>query len=212
MNELLDIQDCLGNHIGQADRKVVHLYGLWHSTCHYWVVRKRNDSIYVLFQKRSEEKDDSPGMLDITAAGHLKSGETIDDGLRELYEELGVNPSFTSVYPLGRRVEVIDVPGFRNSEHQHVFMVVDDRNLSDYRLQKNEVEGLVEIEYDEGLKLLYGEVPSIQCASIRLANDSTTYEETKISLDDFIPRFDGYYKNIFIMAKLLFDGEKHLSI
>ncbi|CAM5275178.1 NUDIX hydrolase OS=Lysinibacillus sphaericus OX=1421 GN=LS41612_02185 PE=4 SV=1 [Lysinibacillus sphaericus] len=46
---------------------------------------------YIYFQIRSGQKKDYPGLLDITAAGHLLAVETVEAGIREVKEELGVN-------------------------------------------------------------------------------------------------------------------------
>ena len=90
MNEILDIYDAKMNHIGTASREEAHKFGYWHQTFHCWIVRREKGKNYVLFQIRDKEKQDAPNKLDITAAGHLKSGETKEDGLRELSEELGI--------------------------------------------------------------------------------------------------------------------------
>ena len=75
MTEKIEIFDSLFNHVGIQDRKIAHKEGLWHQTFHCWIIRKREDKIFVLFQKRSSQKADSPNMLDIPAAGHLKFNE-----------------------------------------------------------------------------------------------------------------------------------------
>lgn len=212
MNETLDIFDCLFNPIGVAERKRVHQEGLWHQTFHCWIIRKRKDNFYVLFQKRSSNKSDSPNMLDIPAAGHLISGEQKEDGLRELKEELGINVNYDTLRYLGIRIEDIDVPGFNNKEFQHVYLLEDDTPMTNYLLQEDEVSGLVEVDLDQGLKLLYGEVESIECNSVFVYNGVIKKELYTLHLDDIIPRIDGYYKKIFIMAKRYFMGDKYLSI
>ena len=212
MAEKIDIFDCLFNPLGIEDRKVAHKQGLWHQTFHCWLIRKRGDDIFVLFQKRSANKDDSPNMLDIPAAGQLMAGEQKEYGLRELQEELGVTVDKSKLRYLGVRIEAIEVPGFNNKEFQHVYLLEDNTELEDYRLEEDEVSGLVEVKLTDGMRLLFGETEEIECDSVFLENGKMVKETYKMKVEDIIPRLDGYYQKIFVMADLYFKGYKHLCI
>lgn len=212
MAEKIEIFDSLFNHVGTNDRKIAHKEGLWHQTFHCWIIRKIEDKIYVLFQKRSANKADSPNMLDIPAAGHLQYNEQKEDGLRELKEELGIEVHPDKLKYLGIRIEVIEVEGFNNKEFQHVYLLENNTPLKDFLLQEEEVSGLVEVELEEGLKLLYGEIDSLICDSVFVEKGVKRFEKYNLRVEDIIPRFDGYYKKVFIMAQRYFSGEKYLSI
>ena len=212
MSEKLEIFDSLFNHIGEGDRRVAHRDGLWHQTFHCWLIRKRGDRYYILFQKRSSKKQDSPNMLDIPAAGHLNFLETKEDGIREIKEELGIDINYDALVYLGIRIEVIEVPGFNNKEFQHVYLLEENTLLDDYKLQEDEVSGLVEVELFEGLRLLYGEVNSITCDSVFIEDGKKIHQRYIMTVEDIIPRIDGYYKKVFIMAYRYFMGDKYLSI
>ncbi len=61
------------------------------STVHIWIWRHTQKGFEVLLQKRSLSKAAKPGMLDISAAGHVDAGESsIDAAVREAKEELGL--------------------------------------------------------------------------------------------------------------------------
>ena len=156
------------------------------------------------FKNVLKRKSDSPNMLDITAAGHLEVGETKEDGIREVKEELGINVPYSNLKYLGIRIEVIDVPYFKNNEFQHVYLLEDNRNLEEYTLQESEVAGLVAIELNEGLKLLDGECSVLQCESVFLENGKKVKKVINVRLEDIIPRLDNYYKKVFIMAERYF--------
>jgi len=89
MQEIIDVCDPNGNYTGQKlPRSEIHKNKLWHRTVHVQIFDfdKRT-----LFQLRSKDKDSFPNKLDISAAGHISSGEKIiTAALRELEEELGL--------------------------------------------------------------------------------------------------------------------------
>jgi len=89
MQEIIDVCDSNGNYTGQKlPRNEIHKNKLWHRTVHIQIFDfdKRT-----LFQLRSKDKDSFPNKLDVSAAGHISSGEKIiTAALRELEEELGL--------------------------------------------------------------------------------------------------------------------------
>ena len=90
--ELIDIVDENGIPIGETiDRTDAHRTGSRHRTTHIWIVRRRNNRVQILLQKRAKYKDSFPGCYDISSAGHIPAGvDFIASGLRELQEETGL--------------------------------------------------------------------------------------------------------------------------
>lgn len=212
MSELIDVFNCFAEKIGVEDRKKVHQTGQWHQTFHCWLTKKVDGKIYVLFQQRSAIKDDSPNTLDITAAGHLLSGETKEDGIRELNEELGIEIDYDKLKYLGIHYEIIDVPGFKNSEFQHVYLLEDNRELKDYKLQEEEVAGLIEVEFNDGVDLFLNKKKEIYCKSAFIENNKIIEKIITVKKEYFIPRLDNYYIKVFIAAERYFEGKDLLSI
>ena len=104
MSELLDIFNDKFELIGQATRDDVHREGYWHQTFHCWIITHHDNNNYVLVQKRAAQKRTEPNKLDISAAGHLLAGETKENGIREVQEELGITASFSKMTDLGVRI------------------------------------------------------------------------------------------------------------
>lgn len=90
MDELFDIFDEQGNHIGTALRSRCHGDpSLIHRTAHVVVIHPESGDI--LLQKRTMTKDIQPGKWDTAVGGHLALGEDFETGAeRELAEELGI--------------------------------------------------------------------------------------------------------------------------
>lgn len=87
--ELLDPLDPLGNPLNMTKpRHRVHQDGDWHRTVQVWLINFHGD---LLLQKRSAQKESFPDLWDISAAGHVKAGQTgIEAALQEAREELGI--------------------------------------------------------------------------------------------------------------------------
>ena len=213
MSEMLDYFDDKMNYIGTANRNEVHQKGYWHQTFHCWIIRKTENEKYVLFQRRGPEKKSFPNTLDITAAGHLAAGEAKEDGLRELNEELGIDAKYSDLAYLGIRMSSARVGDKLNQEFAHVYLLEMNKPLSEYKLQHDEVSGLVQMRIKEGLELFSGEREKVQITGYQAnATGELATVDTEITVDDIIPRIDPYFYKIFIMAERYFEGKKHLSI
>ena len=213
MSEILDIFNEKMELIGTAPRDVVHKEGYWHQTFHCWILTSHDNCNYLLVQKRAEFKKNAPNKLDISAAGHLLSGETKEDGIREVQEELGIYVDFDKMVDLGLRISASGIPGTKcNREFCHVVLLEDNTPLLDHNLQESEVSALVEIPIQEGLKLFAGEVESVKANAMCVENGKKVLKVTSVSQSDFITRIDPYYLKIFIMADLYFKGSKYLAI
>lgn len=123
--EQFEILDEHGNPAGLAARSRVHREGLWHRAANVFLFRSDGR---LLLQRRQSDKDVWPGAWDLSAAEHLKPGETYEEAaLRGLHEELGIEGVL--VEPLGdvaaSRVEVPEA-GVRDYELQQCFRAVYD--------------------------------------------------------------------------------------
>lgn len=87
--ELIDIYDEYMNLIEiWVSKDKAHAEWLWHFCSHIWIYTKDG---HILFQKRAANKKTRPNLLDISAAGHLSTWESILDGaMREIQEELNI--------------------------------------------------------------------------------------------------------------------------
>lgn len=213
MAEILDIFNEKMEMIGSAPRDEVHKEGYWHQTFHCWILTKHNGCNYVLVQKRASSKKTAPDKLDISAAGHLMSGETKADGIREVQEELGISTSFSKMIDLGIRISASGTPGVKcNREFCHVVLLEDNTPLIEHNLQESEVSALVEIPVQDGLRLFADEIKMITANALCIEEGKKVVKKIEIRKSDFIERIDPYYIKIFIMADLYFKGYGYLAI
>lgn len=196
--EFLDIYDDNMNDMGKAERSEVHKKGYWHETFQCWIVKKEEGRNFILFQKRQKDKQTFPGKYDITAAGHLISGEGAEDGIRELTEELGVEASFEDLTHAFIIEQVLKGEDFIDREYCNVFLFECNKDLNDYRLQLEEVSGLVKIELEDIIRLLSGKADSVKAEGILLDEKGKKNNVSlKLTKEDFVPHNNGYYEKLF---------------
>ncbi len=132
-DELLEVYDASGTPTGMAKtRAAIHRDGDWHLAFFCWVVTSDGR---VLLQRRAADKDVWPNRLDASAAGHVRFGEGIAGALREIEEELGVQPpALERLQHIGRfRHESVHPNGIVCREHEDVYVWWSDRALEEYR-------------------------------------------------------------------------------
>lgn len=156
--ELLDERDTDGSVTGWTRaRFLMHRYGDLHGTSHVWIVRPNDRSGFeLLLQKRSEEKDTFPGCYDISSAGHIPAGdEYLESAVRELREELGIEAlpgelAFVGLHEETDHAEFYGKP-FHNHEICRVYVYMKPVEADSLKLQKEEVESVMWLDYDECL-------------------------------------------------------------
>jgi isopentenyldiphosphate isomerase len=194
-------------------KSVAHKYGLWVHSFHCWIVNTSGDgSVYV--QRRSPHKKLFPDTLDITAAGHLKSGELIEDGIREIKEELNLDVDYSELVYTGIKHDTAKLNDIVNRQFSHVYLYKTTQPLKSIQPDGDEVYGLVEIPLSKGLDLFSSKINSVNCDGIEYDAEKSEWNDCNfdVTVSQFIPRVDNYYYKIFIMADLIRKGYRHLSI
>jgi len=158
--EYFDIVDEYGKPTGETvERTLAHAEGIRHRTAHVWVVKKEGGSFYVLLQKRAMIKDSFPGLYDTSSAGHIPAGcEPLESALRELGEELGITAAAGELQRIGsfdiRYEKVFHGRLFRDNEYSDVFVYTKPVEISQLKLQTEELEGAAWFEAGELDRLL----------------------------------------------------------
>ncbi|TWT24904.1 NUDIX domain-containing protein [Planomicrobium sp. CPCC 101110] len=145
-------------------------------------------------QLRSKDKKDFPGLFDITAAGHILSDETIGDGVREIEEELGIAVSFEELISIGVIKDQIHENGFFDNERCHVFLYNAETTIETlYKLQKEEVSGVVTADFQDFYKLCRGLEKKIAVEGFGVAEDGRKTAAGKtITTNDLVPHSPEY--------------------
>jgi isopentenyldiphosphate isomerase len=203
-SELLRIFNEQGNEIGTAPRSEVHKEGHWHETFHCWFTERVAGEDFIYFQKRSSVKKDYPDLLDITAAGHILANEEAMDGLREVKEELGIEIKIEELYSLGIIKDTLKSPELIDNEMCHVYVYNKQVPYDRYKLQREEVSGIIKMSLDSFIKLWFGEVWELEAEGFTLnTNGQKQNLLMKVRKDHFVPHEDSYISSVVTAIKSL---------
>ena len=147
MEEMIDVLDENGVKTGTiATRREVHKKGLWHRAIVVAIINEKNE---ILIQQRSANKDKNPNMWDISAAGHISSGQdSLSAATREINEEVSVNlgynvevKEFRYMYCF-RKQQVISDDYIENQFYDFFILRQNGLNKESIKFQTSEVQDI----------------------------------------------------------------------
>lgn len=225
--ELFDLYHSDGRLAGRVKRRAdVHRDGDWHRSFHCWVTclgpqpfpalesvptpATGAASPLLILQRRGRYKDTWPGRLDASVGGHYRAGETLQDVMREVEEEIGQTARLEDLIPLGHRISVSEPPGAgRDRELQDVFLWRSPFPLAAFRPQPVEVHALEGVAVADLLGLWSGERDAIPVLALGTGDVIAPREVTR---EDFIPTFDRYFYRVAAVVDLALRGYPYLVI
>ncbi|MFJ7755284.1 NUDIX domain-containing protein, partial [Peribacillus muralis] len=157
--------------IGVASRSDVHRLGYWHEVFHCWFIINEHGMDYIYLQLRSENKKDYPNLLDITAAGHLLADESVEDGVREIKEEIGIDLAFEELVQLGVIEYCVVKDNFIDKELANAFLYKSGNALDDFTLQVEEVSGIVKAKFNDFSQLWFYEKDELEINGFQVNKD-----------------------------------------
>lgn len=174
MDELVDILDTEGNFTGDTTMKSdAHLKGLYHPTVHVWCYTKNGK---ILIQQRAKNKATYPKLWDVSVAGHVGAGESLESSaVREVAEEIGLTIHAADLQKIGVfKGEHKHGNRFIDREFHHTFLCELKIPLRQLKKQQGEVDDLALIPITQFAEETWG-----------LAN-----------LKKYVPHGQTYYKAI----------------
>lgn len=175
--------------IGDMTRAEAHEKGYWHETFHCWLTATINRESVLLLQLRSATKKAYASLYDITAAGHLLSHETVEDGLREVEEELGLFLCMEAYESIGTLSNVILSQTMKDREWARCFTAEVTKETA-FTLQLEEVEKIVYCTVSDFSKLVEG-----SCDRITI-RDWMDDRESSMTMNELVPHPPSYFHAI----------------
>ncbi|WP_299391625.1 NUDIX domain-containing protein [uncultured Gelidibacter sp.] len=138
--EYIAILDADGSPTGKtALKSEIHKKGHYHNTSHVWYY---NANAEILLAQRAASKTIYPLLWDISVAGHVDAGETIEQAaIRETREEIGIEITEDALHKIGVYECFQSYPnGIIDNEFHHTFISEINCSLSDLTTDPEEVE------------------------------------------------------------------------
>lgn len=154
MEEHIDIVDHNGIPTGvSVPKSEIHAKGHLHNTAHVWLY---NSEGQILLQQRSASKAICPLLWDVSVAGHIDAGESIEKAaIREAKEEIGIDVTENQLTKIGVFKCFQTHPnGIIDNEFHNTFIAEVIINIEDLSPQKEEVEALKFVSLSEFKSLL----------------------------------------------------------
>ncbi|XMO85734.1 NUDIX domain-containing protein [Algibacter sp. AS12] len=149
MDEYLDIVDAQGHPTGKSELKsIIHTKGYYHHTAHIWFYTSDGN---ILLSQRSAKKAICPLLWDVSVAGHIDAGETIESGsIREIEEEIGLSISEKALHKIGvfECLQSYD-NGIIDNEFHNTFIAELNVPLEKLIKQEEEVEALKLVSFED---------------------------------------------------------------
>ena len=140
--EFIDIVTITGELTGESVLKSeIHSKGHYHNTAHIWFYTTEGE---ILLQQRAASKVIYPLLWDVSVAGHIDAGETLESGaVREIEEEIGLTITENKLHKIGVFECFQSYPnGIIDNEFHHTFIAELKVDINQLTPQKEEVEAL----------------------------------------------------------------------
>lgn len=205
---MIDVYDSNYNYLGRVDPKVAFRNGLWHRVFSCTIILPESRSILLQKKHPGLYPFDRPDHLDESAGGSYEAGESIEEGVREIREELGIDVPYEDLIPIGIRQCCFSTSlEYVSNSFQHLHLLCLDMLLEDFPLGNEEVRGLVQVNIEDGIDLLLGKRPEIEAPAFFVDSEGRRTVSVTITKDSFYTTVDNLFLRLFIASKRLLDGE-----
>lgn len=150
----IDILNEYGEYTGEAiDRDEAHQKGLWHKAVVVFIISEDNQN--VLLQQRSATKKLWPNLWDITAGGHVLTGELgYDAVIRETKEELGIDVNKEELEFIGATTSKVVKGDIVDYHYNEYFIAHKNVDIANIVLQKEEVQNIKWFNKNDIIKMV----------------------------------------------------------
>lgn len=211
MSEIIDITNTFNEVIGSCDREKAHKEGLWHRTVNFLLIDSETKKI--IFQNKKNTPINENFFVQINSA-HLQTGESVEDGFRELEEETGIPVdkfkfTFAGIVPTA--VDFTDDFKLREFMYYYVADVSNLKELLSENMNSYESKAFIGVNYLETYDMIVTKISkSVSSFSITKNSILSNQDLQNIHFKNFTD--DNLYPRIFSFLKRFDNGELNMPL
>lgn len=155
-NEFIDIYDSNENLLGYCEKSKAHQLGYWHKVFGCLIYNSKKNKVFMQLKNPNHNKVNIRELLEITAGGHLISGETLNNGVREIKEETGFDVNYEDLTFLQKRKCNKTVSkDYKVKEFQYFYGLDLNVRVKDFKnFDTDEILDFVELDIHDLINLL----------------------------------------------------------
>ena len=195
--EFIDIFD--ENHLFTGtDTKVnAHKYGLWHEVFACLLINSKNNKVYLQYKNPKHNDVTNLPKIDISVGGHLQSGETEKDGIREIKEESSLEVEYKDLIKLpDRRIDKYIREDYIIREFEYIYLYDSNISLKDLSCSYDEILFFIEFDIDELINYIKNNKETIKGNTLEGLKEFKRENFIKAYIED-----DHLYLNLLLLAK-----------
>ena len=203
--EIIDIYNENHEYLGKCEKELAHKLGLWHEVFNGIIVNKKNKSVIFQIKNSKHNKVHNENKIEISVGGHYKAGEKVQNGIREIKEESGIEIDFKDLIYLGeRQVSTIVNNDYIVREFQKIFIIPYSGSVYNLKCKDDEIIGFIEFKIDDCIDLFLKKKESIM-------GMNSYKKKIKVTLKNFVEAYlngDELYLRLVLASKRFSENEK----
>lgn len=203
--ELIDIYNENHKYLGTCEKSLAHKLGLWHEVFNGIIVNKERKSVIFQMKNAKHNEVHDVNKIEISVGGHYQSGEKIQDGIREIKEECGIEIDFKDLIYLGeRQVSTVVKEDYIVREFQKIFIIPYMGDVTNLKCNDDEVDSFIEFKITDCIDLFLKKSNSI------VGIDSNR-KNIEVTLQNFVESYlngDELYFRLVVASKRFAENEE----
>lgn len=200
--EYINVYDDIHNFKGVVEKKKAHKLGQWHEAVSVLIFNPITQNVYFQLKNSNHNKINDKDLLETTIFEHLKAGEDLNDTVKKIKKETGLEVKYEDLILCGNRKCDMD-NGMLIREFQYFYILPLNINLKDFK-DSDRRKGIVQMHIKDALNLMVFDYGNQSETKIKKRNK---IKNIKIKREDF----DSMFLNNGVFFDILDKVEEYIN-